>query len=315
MRQELQHLLISVRRNIKSTGEANLLPDLKVARFRSSTHIKKGSVASLTSLVRSFVNDPSVSAALGTSPVDIPDEISVSPLSCTVLNMNFFDAVAADNEVVTSTDLIRACMDETFDGITIQDKLREMLVNPDSENCHLFEEAQKKEWIYHLLKLVCVGGAMCQAEDKFAEYKEITKTFYKDTVSVQKDKILAERFGITPSVSREGAKSSTIAGKKEDPPTDVMAMIPAPVQIFIDRFLKAGVAVSTLVFVLAGVAITLEAYAAATHNPLPTSVDSFIVSVVEPNFTPGLLVLLGFSVSLGVFTAAQLGSEGATYRE
>ena len=51
-----------------------------------------------------------------------------------------------------------------------------------------------------------------------------------------------ERFGITPSVSREGAKSSTIAGKKEDLPTDVMAMIPAPVQIFIDRFLKAGVA-------------------------------------------------------------------------
>jgi hypothetical protein len=100
--------------------------------------------------------------------------------------MNFFDAVTTDNEVVTSTDLIRACMDETFDGITIQDKLREMLVNPDSENCHLFEEGQKKEWIYHLLKLVCVGGAMCQAEDKFAEYKEVTKAIYKDTVSVQK---------------------------------------------------------------------------------------------------------------------------------
>jgi len=39
-------------------------------------------------------------------------------------------------------------------------------------------------------------------------------------------------------------------------------MIPAPVQIFIDRFLKLGVAVSTLVFVLAGVAITLEGEAA-----------------------------------------------------
>jgi hypothetical protein len=110
----------------------------------------------------------------------------VTPLSCSVLNMNFFDAVTTDNEVVTSTDLIRACMDETFDGITIQDKLREMLVNPDSENCHLFEEGQKKEWIYHLLKLVCVGGAMCQAEDKFLEYKEVTKAIYKDTVSVQK---------------------------------------------------------------------------------------------------------------------------------
>lgn len=40
--------------------------------------------------------------------------------------MNFFDAVTTDNEVVTSTDLVRACMDETFNGITIQDKLREV---------------------------------------------------------------------------------------------------------------------------------------------------------------------------------------------
>ena len=116
----------------------NLLPDLKVARFRSSTHIKKGDVTSLPSLGRSFVNDPAVGATLGTSSVEDITGVSVTPLSCSVLNMIFFDAVTTDNEVVTSTDLIRACMDETFDGITIQDKLREMLVNPDSENCHLF---------------------------------------------------------------------------------------------------------------------------------------------------------------------------------
>ncbi|GMI40917.1 hypothetical protein TrCOL_g5615 [Triparma columacea] len=132
--------------------------------------------------------------------------------------------------------------------------------------------------------------------------------------SERQDKILAERFGMTPSASRKDVKAAA-AKKASEAPNDIMAMIPAPVQIFIDRFLKAGVAVSTVVFVLAGVAITLEAYAAATHNPLPSSLDSFIVSVVEPNFTPGLLVLLGFSVSLGVFTAAQLGSDGATYRE
>jgi len=96
---------------------------------------------------------------------------------------------------------------------------------------------------------------------------------------------------------------------------DIMQAIPAPLLIAIDRFLKAGVTLSTVTFVAAGVAITAEAYAAATNNPLPEDIDNFIVNVVEPNFTPGLLVLLGFSVSLGVFAAAQLGSAGSQYSE
>ena len=62
---------------------------------------------------------------------------------------------------------------QTFDGLTIQDKLREMLVNPDSENCCIYSEAQKKEYIYHVLKLVVVGGAMCQSEERFVEWKEV----------------------------------------------------------------------------------------------------------------------------------------------
>jgi len=39
------------------------------------------------------------------------------------------------------------------------------------------------------------------------------------------------------------------------------------------------------------------------------------VNTIEPNFTTGLFVLLGFSVGLGVFAAAQLGSQGAQYKE
>ena len=34
--------------------------------------------------------------------------------------MNFFDVLMTDNEVVTSNDMVRACMDDTFEGITIQ---------------------------------------------------------------------------------------------------------------------------------------------------------------------------------------------------
>ena len=96
---------------------------------------------------------------------------------------------------------------------------------------------------------------------------------------------------------------------------DIMKILPPPVLIFIDRFLKVGVAICTVLFVAAGVAITVEAGSKATSNPLPENVDAFITNIVEPNFTPGLLVLLGFSVSLGAFAAAQLSSASSTYRE
>jgi hypothetical protein len=96
---------------------------------------------------------------------------------------------------------------------------------------------------------------------------------------------------------------------------DLIEILPAPLLIFIDRFLKAGVAVCTTLFVSAGLAITVEAGSKATNKPLPENVDAFITNVVEPNFTPGLLVLLGFSISLGAFAALQLGSSSSTYRE
>ena len=96
---------------------------------------------------------------------------------------------------------------------------------------------------------------------------------------------------------------------------DVIAMIPAPILKGLDTFLKAGVGVSGTLFILAGFAITAEAWSKASGQALPEDVDNFIVNVVEPNFTPGLLVVLGFSIALGVLATASLGSEGAQYRE
>jgi hypothetical protein len=101
--------------------------------------------------------------------------------------------------------------------------------------------------------------------------------------------------------------------EKED--LDLMSTLPAPLLIAIDRFLKIGVVVCTTLFLASGVGITIQAWSAASHSPLPPDVDTFIVNVIEPNFTPGLFVLLGFSVSLGIFASLQMGSAGAQYKE
>lgn len=96
---------------------------------------------------------------------------------------------------------------------------------------------------------------------------------------------------------------------------DLISLLPPSLVVGIDRFLKFGLVITGLLFVLAGIGITLEAWSKTTGNKLPSDLDIFIVQLVEPNFTYGLFVLLGFSVSLGIFAALQLGSEGANYRE
>jgi len=140
--------------------------------------------------------------------------------------------------------------------------------------------------------------------------------------------ILREKYGLRTLEEQEAAEArkkkledqrkqlsdwKQLADEGED--FDLLQIIPDPILVFIDKFLKAGVAISTIVFVLAGLAITVEAGSKATDNPLPPDFDAFISNVVEPYFTPGLGVLLGFSVSLGLFASLQLNSAASTYRE
>ncbi|CAB9521068.1 expressed unknown protein [Seminavis robusta] len=137
-------------------------------------------------------------------------------------------------------------------------------------------------------------------------------------------KLLREQYGLRSLEEQRMADSindqrqrmdelKKMAEKEDD--IDIMAMLPAPLLKGIDTFLKLGVAICTTLFVTAGMGITAEAWSKTSGSPLPDNIDAFIVDVVEPNFTTGLLVLLGFSVSLGGFAALQLTSASSQYKE
>ena len=81
----------------------------------------------------------------------------------------------------------------------VQDKLREMLLNDDSENSGLYSEGEKNEFLFHLLRLCCRGGSMMQAEITFSAYKDMVKTLYKDFVTVQRG-VKSGKIEITSSV-------------------------------------------------------------------------------------------------------------------
>ncbi|KAL7438457.1 hypothetical protein ACHAXH_003498 [Discostella pseudostelligera] len=96
---------------------------------------------------------------------------------------------------------------------------------------------------------------------------------------------------------------------------DLLSVLPPSLIKGIDTFLKVGLGISTLAFIAAGIFITIEAGSKATGSSLPEGLEYWVENVVEPNFTPGLGVLLVFSVSLGLFSVALGGSASSTYRE
>lgn len=63
--------------------------------------------------------------------------------------------------------------------MAVSDKLRELLVNPESENADIFSEDQTRELLFHVFKTLCVGGGVCQPDDRLKAYTRAAKVLYK----------------------------------------------------------------------------------------------------------------------------------------
>ena len=70
--------------------------------------------------------------------------------------------------------------------MTVSDKLREVLANPDSDDQAVFSAEQRQELLFQVFSAVVLGGAMCQADEALEPYLTVTKALYKDLVSVYK---------------------------------------------------------------------------------------------------------------------------------
>lgn len=108
------------------------------------------------------------------------ESIQFQPLSTTITQLSFFDRLCPD--VVRETGDIKKCFDEYLDEyqMILSDELQKLLLDPvSSEHYDLFTEKDRKEFIFHVFKLLCIGGQICQCEDSIAAYLEITKRLYK----------------------------------------------------------------------------------------------------------------------------------------
>ncbi|NXI67429.1 CF300 protein, partial [Anseranas semipalmata] len=132
-------------------------------------------------------------------------KIEATVVPCTQISMSFFDRLYSEGLVRETGDIVK-CYDEYYDDIPISDELRKVLLLEDSDHYDLFSQSDRKEFLFCLFKHLCIGGTLCQFEDKLGPYLETTKALYKDLVRqvVQKNPDTKE-ISITSTVFRVSA--------------------------------------------------------------------------------------------------------------
>jgi len=156
-----------------------------------------------------------------------PVRLTLTQLSTSVQSMTFFDRL--DDADITHGGHIRGCFDESFFGLTIGDKLREMLINEDSENAGVYSEAEKKELIYVLFKLLAVGGGMCQPDVSIERYLELTKGLYRDLLTVYKAPVSGE-VTVSGRVYLLEAVQGVTLHPEEDNPFNLLVVVVEPLR-------------------------------------------------------------------------------------
>ncbi len=85
-------------------------------------------------------------------------------------------------------------MSEYFEGIEVCDKIRECLLLEESESYCVYNEEQRKEFLFKVFQFLMIGGSLNQYEDKLSPYLDWTKKVYKALVSVRKKVETSEIF-------------------------------------------------------------------------------------------------------------------------
>ncbi|XP_044143868.1 cilia- and flagella-associated protein 300 [Bufo gargarizans] len=145
--------------------------------------------------VLAFFQDPSVAShlkvlsgssgqwtTLGTNI----KKIEAREIPCSHVSMSLFDCLHKEN-IVKESGYIAKCLDEYVDEFVVSDELRKVLLLEDFEKYEIFSPSDRQEFLFHLFKHLCLGGAVCQFEDTIDPYLETTKSMYKELLSVQKD--------------------------------------------------------------------------------------------------------------------------------
>lgn len=98
---------------------------------------------------------------------------------CLMTNsVSFLRLQDADPPVLRANGMIMKCLEESYNGYQISNKLQEMLVNEDSENFCLFSEKERDEFLFQLFRHLVIGGSLNQYEDTVEPYLEVSRFWH-----------------------------------------------------------------------------------------------------------------------------------------
>lgn len=186
---ELKIPCMEGRENADKFTRWGLLDTLKVSRFR----FRGGGAfdpASPNALLTALFSDPAVLSSITSDACALPHVggVVATKIRASALSMKLFDTLKATGGPIAENGYILKCMDECHSGVMVQDKLREVFLNDDSElggfmppgDC----DGGRDEFLFHLFQLLVVGGTMCQSDEYATEYFATVRAFYKELVSV-----------------------------------------------------------------------------------------------------------------------------------
>ena|SRR3990167_2399932 len=166
-------------------------PHLRVIRARfDKTYSDLNAKAFMVDLVNSGVVP---SGVFPPTPGSSVSTVEIKKLRCSFLNLNFLDKLE-EFDIVTSKDYIKKTYGEPLHSIEITDKLREALLNPESDIYPVFDKETREELLYNLLELVVLGGSLNQYEDYLTPYRDTIKELYKHLVQVRKDSSTSQMY-------------------------------------------------------------------------------------------------------------------------
>ena len=86
-----------------------------------------------------------------------PVALEYTSLTNNVRSLAFFDKIKDCSGIISSGGEIKGCFEDTYGGIIVNDMLREVILNPDSEYSDIFAAEDKSQLLYVLFSILVLG--------------------------------------------------------------------------------------------------------------------------------------------------------------
>jgi hypothetical protein len=162
--------------------------EMCMAKFRVEQNVTPEDVPNM---MRAFFSDQETLRVLThVSQMRVTDakkiNLSATKILTGTVNMNFFNKFE-EIGAISHTGHISGRIEEDWEGVPINNLIREAILMEESEIYDAFSKEDRKEFLFRIFMHVVFGGASNQYEDHVEEYFKMTKQLYKDLLTVRRN--------------------------------------------------------------------------------------------------------------------------------